>query len=241
MLGPLPGHCWQLEPSTISLLSRCLLALQAAASWVDGRIGKSRGKKGEFFIEENKYRDMETGLSANRAGLGFDGAAGSWAPDRVQGFEFQPFRVLHPFFYKTRAKILGENSTQERKKKKILQRSEKASNQRQNTNSPVKEAGLDMSTHSLLETYIFRNLSKTPRRLFSRPCCHTNLIQIAWGQHTRKQQQHHGCWCLASSSPMYHSNHSSRLPQGLNSVGQCNLFKASSHRFHVHPSDWQNL
>lgn len=95
MLRPLPGHCCQWEPSTVSLLTRCLLALQVAASWADGRIGKSRGKKGEFFIEENKYGDMETGQSANRAGLGFDGAAGSQVAVRVQGFEFQPFRVLH--------------------------------------------------------------------------------------------------------------------------------------------------
>lgn len=94
-LGPLSGHCCQWEPSTISLLTRCLLALQASASWVDGRIGKVRGKRQEFFLEENKYRDTETRPLANRAGFGFDGAAGSQMAVRVQGFEFQPFRVLH--------------------------------------------------------------------------------------------------------------------------------------------------
>lgn len=39
---------------------------------------EQRKKKGEFLTEENKYKDMETDLSAN-TGLGFDGAAGSQA------------------------------------------------------------------------------------------------------------------------------------------------------------------
>lgn len=34
---------------------------------------EQREKKGRFFIKENKYGDIETGWSANRSGLGFDG------------------------------------------------------------------------------------------------------------------------------------------------------------------------
>lgn len=80
MLGPLPARCWQQDPATTALLTRCFLALRAAAPGVDGRIGKGRGekeKKGDFFVEENKYGDMETDPSANRGGLRFDRAAGS--------------------------------------------------------------------------------------------------------------------------------------------------------------------
>lgn len=108
MLRFLSGHCWQWEPSTISLLTRCLLTLQAAASRVDERIGKSRGKKGEFFVEENKYGDMETERAANRAGLGFDGAAGWLSESKASSLNLSE-RSIKPLFYKTRAKILGES------------------------------------------------------------------------------------------------------------------------------------
>lgn len=61
---------------------------------------EQRGKKGEFFIEGNKYGDMETGGSANRSGLGFDGAAGPRCLPGSKGFQPQPFPVSHhPFCY----------------------------------------------------------------------------------------------------------------------------------------------
>lgn len=39
--------------------------------------GKKKKKKIDFFVEENKYGDMERDPSANRRGLRFDRAAGS--------------------------------------------------------------------------------------------------------------------------------------------------------------------
>lgn len=48
---------------------------------------EQKGKKGEFFIEGNKYGDMETGGSANRSGLGFDGAAGPRCLPGSKGFQ----------------------------------------------------------------------------------------------------------------------------------------------------------
>lgn len=141
---------------------------------------------------------------------------------------------IKPFFYKTRAKILGKNPTQVKKSFRDLQKLAKAKNKQHCHRSWT---GYVCFTHSLSETYNSRSLSKTLRGLFSPPCCHTNLIQQASGQHNR-QQQLHECWCLASLSPMYHTNPSSPLPQGLNYVGQCDLFKPSSLHFHIHPSDW---
>jgi len=69
-----------------------------------GRTGKSRGKKREFFTEENKYKGMETDPSANR-GLGFDGAV--WGPRQLSACPTikaasSPYSTK-PLFHKTGA------------------------------------------------------------------------------------------------------------------------------------------
>lgn len=81
MLGPLPGHCWQRDPATTVLLTRCsrLTSCSSWSGWQDwkGQRGKKKKKKIDFFVEENKYGDMERDPSVNRRGLRFDRAAGS--------------------------------------------------------------------------------------------------------------------------------------------------------------------
>lgn len=67
---------------------------------------------------------METGPSANRAWLEFDGAAGSHVAVRVQGFKFQSFRMLHQaFLLQNKSQNTGEKP---HASEKILQRSAKA-------------------------------------------------------------------------------------------------------------------
>lgn len=185
MLRFLFGHCWQWEPSTISLLTRCLLTLQAAASQVDERIGKSRGKKGEFFVEENKYGDMETERAANRAGFGFDGAAGWLSECKASSLNLSECSIK-PLFYKTRAKILGGKPTQVKISFTDVRKLPIKGNK---PNSTVREAGLDMSAlHTACQRPITPEAcARSQRGLLRPPCCHTNLLQCASGHHTQKQ------------------------------------------------------
>lgn len=145
---------------------------------------------------------------------------------------------IKSLFYKARAKILGKNSTQVKKYFRVLQSSEKASNQRQKPNSTVRKAGLDMSA---LHTACWRSTTleawaRPWDSYFHLPAFAPTLFNVHQDNTFRNSSS-----IGAGTSHLYHSNHSSPLPQGLNYVGQHNLFKPSSLHFHIHPSDWQRF
>lgn len=103
---------------------------------------------------------METERAANRAGLGFDGAAGWLSECKASSLNLSE-RSIKPLFYKTRAKILGGKPTQV---KISFTDVRKLPIKGKKPNSTVREAGLDMSALHTACQRLVRSLCETPER-----------------------------------------------------------------------------
>lgn len=101
MLRPLPGHCWQGEPSTISLLSRCLLTLQLQLLEWMAELERAEEKTGEFCAEENKHRNMERRPSAK----GADEAAGSRVTVKSARLQVSTFQGAPSSLFSTKQEL----------------------------------------------------------------------------------------------------------------------------------------
>lgn len=144
MLRFLPGHRWQWEPSTISLLTRCFLVLQAAASWVDERIGKGRGKKREnFSLRKINRETWKQNGQQTEQDLGLMELLGPrWLSECKASSLNLSECSIKPLFYKTKAKILGESQPKWKYPSNIQASFQSKAKK---PNGTVREVELDMS------------------------------------------------------------------------------------------------